>query len=1084
MRFQSIYFMIAILLFSLLSPTVLSSDISDCNESTPGSTEPQPLGSRPPELPINGTVVWYNNSDIPEHNNLTNKTYGFRIFSGASLTIMPGVTLDFRSNRELNVEGALYIRGTAERPVNITSNESNPTPLDWGGVLFAPGSSGYINHSNITYSIIGVTLNNVANIRITNSTIHEVQTGIKIYSNSNNIILDNNSVYNCDTGIAIIDSNENVVFDNNIYNASVIGLSMAVNTKLNTIESNEIHSGGTRGISLASNVNNNTFVLNKIYSNQEDGIRGLGACDNILRSNQIYSNKKNGIIFYSNSNRNEFTKNTFTQNTVAGLAFENSVDNDVKDNTLTNNGYGLRYANSMGGLVENNSISSSTANDLELSESSVVHAINDTFNGPSVAIYDSSLLYVYCYMLLETKDKTDDFISAIVNVTDSEGNVVVSNTSINGKLSWIKCLGYIQSVLGQDKEMNPYWIIADNGSTKLKMGFDMSTGSQTCTVRFLDYPSPESTLPAKFDFSEEKTFILNISKYFTSSEELTYDVAVLSGGNISYTYDPETTKLQAVPPLDWNGEEVIRITVTANLAGSIYSDTTLMVTSVNDPPVIEQLIPNQLKIEGSPSWELDLSGFGSDPDLIYGDSLIWYVSDVNESLLNITINATSEVMTFTIFDKDLNGDDEFIVWLRDNDGAIDYQAIEVNITPENDVPWLNNMGVYPTSGSPITRFNFTVKYYDLDGDIPEYVFVRLDNKTSYEMSELDPLDRDVTDGKKYIYGATLSSLSHFFRFECHDGHGGYNITERLNGPIVTMADKGSLRGKVTDQATHEPITGATITLRDTQNSSVNYTTLSDGVGDYAVINLPPGIDRYNIFATVYGYKDSDVSKRTIIKGGVSILDFELERLPEDIIDTPITKVWIVANRTNITVDSAISFSGYAEDLDEDILEYYWNFDDRSDTVSGEQVSHTFHQDGTFNISLTVSDTDGNGLNGYLIITVHPKPFDNQSAGDGDDSKTGSDNIASNYLPLLAALIIVIIIIIIVIFLQLQRKRENEAIEHEEYERARARAERERDHRTKRKNKYGFVDKDKRNSEQVNLAIHKLHRSRRGKGKCI
>ena len=70
-------------------------------------------GSRPDEVDLGGMNIWRKDSDVPAHNNL-----GFRVLTGATLIIYPGVTVEFDNGRQLLVEGTLNIIGNDTHPVN------------------------------------------------------------------------------------------------------------------------------------------------------------------------------------------------------------------------------------------------------------------------------------------------------------------------------------------------------------------------------------------------------------------------------------------------------------------------------------------------------------------------------------------------------------------------------------------------------------------------------------------------------------------------------------------------------------------------------------------------------------------------------------------------------------------------------------------------------------------------------------------------------------------------------------------------------------------------------------------------------
>jgi parallel beta-helix repeat protein len=1054
-------------------PTVAVAIIDEANRNLYS-----PLGSRPDEVDLYGNNVWRDDSDVPAHTDL-----GFRVTTNAKLTIYPGVTVEFDLGRQLLVEGTLFLIGSSERPVNLTARNSTPSAGDWSGVRFTSTGSGFLNYSNITYCTIGISLVGADNIHIANSTINDVLAGIQLEGNADSNMIDNNEVYNCDSGISIFGSEDNIIRENIVFNSKVTSFSMGVYANNNKIVENEVFNGTGRGISLSGGANNNTFSSNDIYRHGDNGIRINMVKDCIFINNKIYSNQKNGILIYSGGDNNIFRYNDISQNTLTGMIFVDILAGEVIENDILNNGAGISFQNTVEVHFENNTISSSIV-DIVLEQLSEIDSINNSFNSSKVSVYDLSLLNIYWYMFLETRDDSNSITNAEVNITNASSGVIVPDTMIDGYLDWILCLGSIYTSYGQNTSMNPYWVAADNGTKYLKMGFDMSGGNKKCIVQFKYYPPPVSTLPEDIKFKEDTTLILNISHYFTSVEELDYSIEVLSGDDLAYSYEEDTTMFSAKPPLNWNGVEGLGITATANLGGKISKVTTLTVTAENDPPDIIDLIPNQFATEGDMPWKLNLSNYADDPDLVYGDALRWSVSGVNSSLVNITISDDGTELTFTL-KEDASGDDELNVIVKDNDGVVDTQSIWINITAVNDAPSLNVKQVFPTTGSLSTIFNYSVGYLDLDGDLPNYIEVRVDDRISYSMLETDTSDKNVIDGKDYFYATTLNAGSHFFWFDCFDGVDGYNKSVKLQGPLVTIPDKGSIRGRIIDKGSEAAIENANISVFSMDNTSMKFYSDSDSGGNYSLLNLEPGW--YQIFATADGYNDSTVYKRMIIKGQISILDISLEKSPVEIIDTPISAVWITINRTNITQDQAVDFIGHAVDLDGDALIFTWDFSDGSEQKIGEIISHTFFKNGTFNVTLTVTDTDGNDAFVTETINVtpsyYPYPPNGNGIPNGNDKPSSSDTQNDLILPIiLVILLIVIIITMVLIYMQLRRRAAEEEMQRE----AEAAAESRRRHREaadrrRRQRELDFVDQEKRDVEQVNLLIADLH-SRKGAGK--
>ena len=76
-----------------------------------------------------------------------------------TLTIEPGVRVEFADGMSLIVEGSLYCLGTEDKPINFTSSNLNPYPGIYEGIKFEPVTNSsllVLNHSLIEYADIGV----------------------------------------------------------------------------------------------------------------------------------------------------------------------------------------------------------------------------------------------------------------------------------------------------------------------------------------------------------------------------------------------------------------------------------------------------------------------------------------------------------------------------------------------------------------------------------------------------------------------------------------------------------------------------------------------------------------------------------------------------------------------------------------------------------------------------------------------------------------------------------------------------------------------------------------------------------------
>lgn len=88
------------------------------------------------------------------------------IATSGALTLTAG--MDVLGGGGIDVQGALYALGSATQPISFTSASDIPSPGDWPGLTFEPGSIGYLNYAAFTYAGTAISANN-AEVTIHNS---------------------------------------------------------------------------------------------------------------------------------------------------------------------------------------------------------------------------------------------------------------------------------------------------------------------------------------------------------------------------------------------------------------------------------------------------------------------------------------------------------------------------------------------------------------------------------------------------------------------------------------------------------------------------------------------------------------------------------------------------------------------------------------------------------------------------------------------------------------------------------------------------------------------------------------------------
>lgn len=182
---------------------------------------------------------------------------------GVSLTIDKGTKIKFSKNSGLIVNGTLYAEGQPNQSITLTSNEANPKPGDWGGVIFSESSQ----NSKIEYCVF--------------------QFHTQIICRSDSLRL-----------------NKSIIAE-----GSVAGIIFELNSP--TIEDNMITQNAT-GIICDKSASPN-ITHNAIMSNLADGIDCKGSSFAVISYNVISNNKKNGIYCYAGASP-EISFNNFVNN--------------------------------------------------------------------------------------------------------------------------------------------------------------------------------------------------------------------------------------------------------------------------------------------------------------------------------------------------------------------------------------------------------------------------------------------------------------------------------------------------------------------------------------------------------------------------------------------------------------------------------------------------------------------------------------------------------------------------------------------------------------------------------------------------
>jgi hypothetical protein len=323
------------------------------------------------------------------------------------------------------------------------------------------------------------------------------------------------------------------------------------------------------------------------------------------------------------------------------------------------------------------------------------------------------------------------------------------------------------------------------------------------TVEFTNVPDkpvltglPSATEVTYVTEDVEKNIPITVSDNDNSSADIT---VYSSSPYITYEYNgPSLQNLKLLFPNEFGEDEkqeLVYINATDGCSDEVVYSFLVEFTQTPDPPQILGVIPDKWGDEDA--WESDMSlgeyAFDPDPD----DStttLKWYVSGLDTKVYGqdlFTVSnegATADApLSFNLNPEiDLGGardipktyEDDITIILKDKDANQTSQDITLHINATNTPPSLHKLDyqgskatVIPQVGLTSDSYTFQIEYRDIDGefgDEPDYVRVYLDGKP-HDMEELNTADSDYSDGKTYVYTASMLTAGiHEHYFECSD----------------------------------------------------------------------------------------------------------------------------------------------------------------------------------------------------------------------------------------------------------------------------------------------------------------------------
>jgi len=284
-----------------------------------------------------------------------NNTY---VDAGVTLTIEPGVEVQFADGFSLIAQGSLNATGTNADPIIFTSSRATPSLGAWNTIKFEGNLSEqmFLKNVKVEYAVYGVSIQSLAPAVIEKSEIVNCsESGIMLVGQSNVLIKEN-----------IIEQNKNGIATDgsNIHRGiSVTG---------NTISSNQ-----QNGIYLysSSDIYNVTVSSNTVSSNRGNGIYldsygygyrgGYGYSDiyNVtVSSNTVSSNEDSGVYLKGKNHNTQLVydiailANMISANYQTAISIDGGINANISRNSVSYNKYGVFHTTTKNNRANYNDI--------------------------------------------------------------------------------------------------------------------------------------------------------------------------------------------------------------------------------------------------------------------------------------------------------------------------------------------------------------------------------------------------------------------------------------------------------------------------------------------------------------------------------------------------------------------------------------------------------------------------------------------------------------------------------------------------------------------------------------------------------